>query len=56
MLFKGAIRWKPAGVDHKHLSHAAVADSDQASHYAGLHKHFRMIAISESFANTGMSA
>ena len=46
-LFKGIIKWKPAGMSRQSKQ---MGSSDEGT---GMHKHFRMIAISEHLRNHG---
>jgi MRG-binding protein len=58
-LFKAVIRWKPVGLFPEyqwfHRRFASYGDRTDA-HYVGMHKHFRMIAISEHLRNHGYTS
>lgn len=48
-LYKGVIRWKPVGQSESTVSSWSAIDFNDS----GLHKHFRMIAISQHLRNNG---
>ncbi|KAF7539027.1 hypothetical protein G7054_g2419 [Neopestalotiopsis clavispora] len=55
-LYKGIIRWKPAGMQPRGATALRSQSSSMANRQSqGMHKHFRMLAISEHLRNHGIN-
>jgi MRG-binding protein len=53
-LLKGLVRWKPVGSSHPHVSAIGFVKLTSSFLFCtGIHKHFRMIAISEYMKSQG---